>query len=101
MPNSKIETCEIELSIANNNISKFLEEHKVNKVKTKREILNNFQKLKDSYLLSKNVFDFHTVVRVQYHALPYCMVFDIISDVTGRIQFNILYLYVIHLCMYL
>ena len=55
MPKSKIETCEIKLSIVNNDIAKFLEEHKVYKVKTKREIFNNFQKLKDSYLLSKNV----------------------------------------------
>ena len=37
MPNSKIETCEIELAKVNKNIAKFLEEHKIDKVKTKRE----------------------------------------------------------------
>ena len=53
MPKPNIETYEINLSIANNNIAKFLEEHKVYryKVKTKRKTFNNFQKLKDSYLL--------------------------------------------------
>ena len=59
MPESKIETCEIELAKNNNNIAKFLEEHKVYNVKTKREIFNNFQKLKDSYLLSKNFIYFY------------------------------------------
>ena len=119
MPESKIETCEIELAKNNNNIAKFLEEHKVYNVKTKREIFNNFQKLKDSYLLSikkcdtwmdmckkgsirntrqfdhRSIFDIHTVARVTYR-----MVFDIIPDVTGRIRFDILYLYVIDLRTY-
>ena len=66
MPKSKIETCEIELSIAYNNIAKFLEEHKVYKVKTKRDIFNNFQKLKDSYLLSKNMTLQHVQKKVRF-----------------------------------
>ena len=51
MPELKIETCEIELAKANNNIFKFVEDHKIGKVKTKRDAFNYFQKLKDSYLL--------------------------------------------------
>ena len=42
--------------------------------------------------LRSSIFDIHTVSRVQYRALPYCMVFDIIPNVTGSIQFDILYL---------
>ena len=66
MPKSKIETCEIELAKDNNNNAKFLEEYKVYKVKTKRDIFNNFQKLKDSYLLSKNMTLQHVQKKVRF-----------------------------------
>ena len=101
MPESKIETCEIELAKNNNNIAKFLEEHKVYNVKTKREIFNNFQKLKDSYLLSiekcdtwtsakkgsirntrqfdhRSIFDIHTVARVTYRTVWYSILFPML-----------------------
>ena len=59
MPKSKIETCEINLAKVNGNISKFIQEHNIDEIKTNRNIINYYNRLKESekesYLLSKNV----------------------------------------------
>ena len=59
MPKSKIETYEIKLAKVNDNISKFIQEHNIDEIKTNRNIINYYNRLKESekesYLLSKNV----------------------------------------------
>ena len=55
----KIETCETKLAKVNDKISKFIQEHNIDEIKTNRYIITYYYKLNDSeretYLLSKNV----------------------------------------------
>ena len=57
MSTSKIETYETKLAKANDNISKFIQEHNIDEIKTNRNIITYYYKLNDSeretYLLSK------------------------------------------------